>query len=205
MLKPLGIAYLLYALIGAVYYSAQQLTGGLRALERSEKVSSQYDVRIKEGRRLFNRDIAINEPEYHYWKGLEALNARCRFLPDTSVVSFTEDILRDFDTEELAGVLAHEIAHLEEISKKGKRDRRAEWEVDISAAEMVGKSTMLRMLRRVRNTVLYGRWGWFHDANALLWVERFINLGRKPQPFRAGDEAQPGMRQRSCRMEALLS
>jgi len=62
-------------------------------------------------------------------------------------------LIRDYDVDDVAAILAHEISHLEENQRSGS-DLRPHWMVDARAVELVGRLRVLKALKRIREDQL---------------------------------------------------
>lgn len=95
-----------------------------------------YLKKILSSRNLFKRQPRIDkEPEY-----LVKITSCYNAWADThnNLITFSEPAIRDFDSDEFLGLLAHEFGHLE----FPREDRQ--WKIDVVAAGYVGRDIVLK-------------------------------------------------------------
>ena len=101
-----------------------------------------YQARIDESLKLFSTKPKITKPEFLVrHAGTRCHNTWADILRNRVIIS--EPIFRDFSSEELAGLIAHEIAHIE------LRDKGPHIQMDLRGAELTSTSIMLAKLKRM--------------------------------------------------------
>ncbi len=115
-----------------------------------EKMAQVYNDKILSARSLFKQKPTIAEPIYSVGWGVYYLNASCHLDPATGKVyiKINEGLIYRFNQGELAGVIAHEIAH-GEMDLGTIKKSMAHSDVDLRGAELAGKDNMISGLKRI--------------------------------------------------------
>lgn len=106
--------------------------------------SGVYAEKIKMARKLFTKPINFPEPEY-YIKLTQCHNAWANI--DKSIVIIAEPIVKDYSPKELAGILGHELAHIQEHLQKGKPSEH--WKIDVMGADLTNKDIITTKINRI--------------------------------------------------------
>ncbi|OGN04721.1 MAG: hypothetical protein A2659_01185 [Candidatus Yanofskybacteria bacterium RIFCSPHIGHO2_01_FULL_44_24] len=101
------------------------------------------DAKIRAARKLFTRTPLIGEPIY-FVKKTHCYNGWAGSSDASSVVVISQAVMDEFSIEELAGLIGHEIAHLE-----NPLSNREHWEVDLRGAELTTKELMIKKLEKM--------------------------------------------------------
>lgn len=116
-------------------------TDSFSCLGKDISPSELYRAKINKSLELFPKESAI-KPEFLIRQtGNKCHNAWADVLANKIIIS--EPILKDFSAEELAGIIAHEIAHLE-FPKENEH-----WRTDLRGAELTSTHIMLQKLNRM--------------------------------------------------------
>ena len=111
-------------------------------------VSDVYANKIKVATDLFIKPINFPEPKYRI-KITQCYNAWASYQDNTIVIS--EPVIKNFSTKELAGILGHELAHIQadkqKVSVADQIDNH--WKIDVMGAELTSKEVMIKKLNRM--------------------------------------------------------
>lgn len=116
----------------------------LSCLGSDVEPSPSYRVVIHKSLNLFSQELKITKPEFL----IRETGSRCHNAwADTweNKVILSEPVVRDFSPEELAGIIAHEIAHLEFPLEN------EHWKTDLRGAELTSIKIMLSKLNRMKS------------------------------------------------------
>lgn len=100
-------------------------------------INDTYEQKIKDARSLFTKNLNIPEPKY-YIQNTNCYNAVANFR--SNEITISKRLMDDFSTEDLAGILGHEFAHL--VSKGEKVEH---WQADVKGAEFTSKKIQLNV------------------------------------------------------------
>ncbi len=106
--------------------------------------SRSYEVIIQKSLKLFSQEPKIAKPEFL----IRETGSRCyNAWVDTrkNKVILSEPVVREFSLEELAGIIAHEIAHIEFPLED------EHWKTDLRGAELTSTKIMLSKLSRMKS------------------------------------------------------
>lgn len=119
-----------------------------------KELPPEYKSRLDWAREYFNYWPLTEEPEYliaageRIWDSAVYLN-----LVPVRIV-FHERILRECTEQELAGILAHEIGHIESEQKKTMKEKEAHWIIDLRGAMLTDRETLLAGLKWFERVIL---------------------------------------------------
>ncbi|OGM99939.1 MAG: hypothetical protein A3B91_04865 [Candidatus Yanofskybacteria bacterium RIFCSPHIGHO2_02_FULL_41_29] len=152
---PLLLFFIVYGFINQVtlvvvrrvtsYYTKSSFEVEETSLSKKDKEIF-FQKKIAEARNLFRIEPNLkSEPDYKVNVGDK--NYQARFY-DNKVIEITEGLAKDFTLDELAGVIAHELAHVEEVERVGF-ERRPHWMVDVRAAEIAGRQRVVSAVEKL--------------------------------------------------------
>lgn len=108
------------------------------------KPSRSYQAKIERSLKLFSKKPGIIKPKFLVREtGSMCHNAWADTQNNRVILS--EPVIKDFPEEELAGIIAHEIAHLE---FPGENDH---WRTDLRGAQLTSTKIMLSKLNRMKS------------------------------------------------------
>lgn len=105
-------------------------------------VSGIYAEKIETARKLFTKPLSFPEPLY-YVRITQCYNAWA--FGDNKVV-VSEAAIKNLSSEELAGLLGHELAHTEAHINQEFPEH---WKIDVRGAEFTSKEIMIKKLNRM--------------------------------------------------------
>ncbi len=106
--------------------------------------SGVYAEKIKMARGLFTKSINFPEPKY-YIKITQCYDAWADYRSTYKVI-LSESVARNFSIEELAGILGHELAHIQAHLRK---EHPEHWQIDAVGAELTSKKAEISQLERM--------------------------------------------------------
>lgn len=112
------------------------------------ELNGTYRLKLAATTRFFLQEPEIPLPVlYFFLPGVKTPRAYIYIHTEEAMIIFSEAFLQMATEKELAGILAHELAHLEEMYKTGKEER-PHWVVDQRAAELTSRGAILCGLQR---------------------------------------------------------
>ena len=152
------LVYLIINWLVTGYFAIQQFIPltprALKSEPESPYLRDIYQSRIEEALKLFRDSPKVTMPKIIVMFGMDEPNAS--YSRTRHIITVSEGIARDYPLNELAAILAHEIAHARESARRGgSTDTRSHWQVDVEAAKFVGKESLINVLERLK----------FHEKN----------------------------------------
>lgn len=136
------------------------------------ELTEAYRRKLEAAQRFFKQEAVIPEAvHYFFLPRMKTGRCYCDRKPSLTIV-FSEGFLQYASDEKLAGIQAHELAHLEEISKMGS-EKRPHWVVDQRAAELTSAHTVaMGIMQMVLVTERVRR-----EHRVLCFLRRVLTLG----------------------------
>ena len=102
---------------------------------KPEKLPQTYREKLDAAWKFFRMRPNVPIVQYRFLPGVRIASAYCTYTSVPTIV-FSEAFLQLADEHELAGILAHEFAHLEYMIRTDGYDQRHHWMVDQRAEEL---------------------------------------------------------------------
>lgn len=134
---------LLFIILALTSLTSDAKIDSLSCLGQNIEPSQSYWTIIQKSLKLFSQEPKIAKPEFLVREtGSRCYNAWADTRNNKVIIS--EPVVRDFSQEELAGIIAHEIAHLESPLEN------EHWKTDLRGAELTSIKIMLSKLNRMK-------------------------------------------------------